>query len=113
MREFLTEHIGEIALLIYILYPLFKRFRDRQKKKREQAGTAQETTARAPARKEAPRASPSGQPARDPRPVSRPDPVVPKRPTEQDFVAAARAQLDRLKQETSRVLTRAESTIHD
>jgi len=108
MREFLTEHIGAIALLIYILYPLFKRFRDRQKKKREQAGTAQETTARAPARKETPRAPASRQPARDPRPVSRPDPVVPKRPTEQDFVAAARAQLDRLRQETSRLLTRAE-----
>jgi hypothetical protein len=109
MRELLTEHIGEIALLIYILYPLFKRFRDRQKKKREQAGTAQETTAKAPARREAPRAPASRQPVPDPRPASRPEPVVAKRPTEPDFLAAARAQLDRLKQETSRLLTRAES----
>jgi hypothetical protein len=107
--KFLTEHIGEIALLIYILYPLFKRWRDRQKKKREQAGTAQETTARAPARKKTPRAPASGKPARAPRPVSRPEPVVTQRPTEPDFLAAARAQLERLKQETSRLLTRAES----
>jgi hypothetical protein len=109
MRALLTEHLGEIALLIYILYPLFKRWRDRQKKKREQAGTAQETTARAPARKKTPRAPASGKPARAPRPVSRPAPVVTKRPAEPDFLAAARAQLDRLKQETSRLLTRAES----
>ena len=109
MRKLLTEHIGEIALLIYILYPLFKRWRDRQKKKREQAGTAQETTARAPARKKTTRAPAPGKPARAPRPVSRPEPVVTKRPTEPDSLAAARAQLDRLKQETSRLLTRAES----
>jgi hypothetical protein len=109
MRKLLTEHIAEIALLIYILYPLFKRWRDRQKKKREQAGTAEETTASAPARKKAPRAPPPQQPAREPRPVSAPEPIVAKRPTEPDFVAAARAQLERLKQETSRLLTRAES----
>ena len=109
MRKLLTEHIGEIALLIYILYPLFKRWRDRQKKKREQAGTAQETTARAPTRKKTPRAPASRKPARAPRPVSRPEPVVTKQPTEPDFLAAARAQLERLKQETSRLLTRAES----
>jgi hypothetical protein len=109
MREFLTEHIGEIALLIYILYPLLKRWRDRQKKKREQAGTAQETTAGAPARKKAPRAPPPRQPARQPRPVSAPEPIVTKRPTEPDFLAAARAQLDRLKQEASRLLARAQS----
>ncbi|MBW2161913.1 MAG: hypothetical protein JRH14_18435 [Deltaproteobacteria bacterium] len=110
MRKLLTEHIGEIALLIYILYPLFKRWRNRQKKKREQAGTAKETTARAPARKrEAPRAPPARQTARDQRPVSRPEAVVTKQPTEADFVAAARAQLDRLKQETSRLLARAEN----
>jgi hypothetical protein len=41
--------------------------------------------------------------------VSRPEPVVTKRPAEPDFLAAARAQLERLKQETSRLLTRAES----
>ena len=109
MREFLTEHVGEIALLIYILYPLFKRWRDRQKKKREQAGKAPETTAGAPAPKEPRRSPPSPQPSRGPRPKPRPQPVVAQRPTEADFLAAARAQLDRLKQETSRLLTRAES----
>ena len=109
MRELLTEHLGEIALLIYILYPLFKRWRDRQKKKREQAGTAQETTARAPARTEPQRSPPSGQPRRELPPKPRHEPAVAKRPTEHDFAAAARAQLDRLKQEASRLLSRAES----
>jgi len=109
MRELLTEHLGEIALLIYILYPLYKRWRDRQKKKREQAGTAQETTARAPARKEPQRSPPSGQPRRELPPKPRREPAVAKRPTEHDFAAAASAQLDRLKQEASRLLSRAES----
>jgi len=109
MRELLTEHLGEIALLIYILYPLFKRWRDRQEKKREQAGTAQETTARAPARTEPQRSPPSGQPRRELPPKPRHEPAVAKRPTEHDFAAAARAQLDRLKQEASRLLSRAES----
>ena len=109
MRELLTEHLGEIALLIYILYPLVKRWRDRQKKKREQAGTAQETTARAPARKEPQRSPPSGQPRREPPPKPRRQPAVAKRPTEHDFAAAAIAQLDRLKLEASRLLARAES----
>ena len=109
MRELLTEHLGEIALLIYILYPLYKRWRDRQKKKREQAGTAQETTARAPARTEPQRSPPSGQPRRELPPKPRREPAVAKRPTEHDFAAAASAQLDRLKQEASRLLSRAES----
>ena len=109
MRELLTEHLGEIALLIYILYPLYKRWRDRQKKKREQAGTAQETTARAPARKEPQRSPPSGQPRRELPPKPRRETAVAKRPTEHDFAAAASAQLDRLKQEASRLLSRAES----
>ena len=108
MRELLTEHLGEIALLIYILYPLFKRWRNRQKKKREQAGKAPETAAGAPAQKEAPRSPAPPQPSRDPQPVTRQAPVVAKRPTEADFLAAAQVQLDRLKQGTSRLLTRAQ-----
>jgi hypothetical protein len=101
MRELLTEHLGAIALLIYILYPLFKRWRDRQKKKREKAGQSTETAAEAPATKQ-PRPSP--QPSRAPRP----EPAVAKRPTETDFLAAARTRLDRLKEETTRLLTRAQ-----
>ena len=109
MRELLTEHLGEIALLIYILYPLFKRWRDRQKKKREQAGKSPETTAGAPAHKQAPRSAPSPRPAQDPRPKPRPVPAVAQRPTEPDFAAAARGHLHRLMQEARKLLTRAES----
>ncbi len=109
MKELLREHLGEIALLIYILYPLFKRWRDRGKKKREQAGESPETTADAPAPREPRRSPPSRQPSRGPRPKPRPEPLVARRPTETDFLAAARARLDRLRQETSRLLARAES----
>ena len=109
MRELLTEHLGANALLIYILYPLFKRWRDRQKKKREQAGKSAETTTGAPAHKQTPRSAPSPRPAQDPRAKPRPVPAVAQRPTEPDFAAAARVHLHRLKQEASKLLTRAES----
>ena len=109
MRELLTEHLGEIALLIYILYPLFKRWRDRQKKKREQTERAPDATAGAPARKDAPRSARSPKAARDPRNKPRPVPAAAKRPTEQDFAAAARAQLDRLRHEATKLLGHAES----
>ena len=102
MEEFLKGWLGTIAILIYILYPLLKRWQERRKKKREQARTSPETAAGAPATKQ-PR------PARKPRPKPRRERAVAKRPTEPDFLAAAQAQLDRLKQETSRLLTRAES----
>jgi len=109
MRQFLTEHIGEIALLIYILYPLLKRWRDRRNKKRQQTGKAPETAAKVPPKKKEPRRPPpSRQPSRVPQPVPRREPVVAQRPTEPDFLAAARTQVDRLKQQTSHLLTRAE-----
>jgi hypothetical protein len=106
MEELLKEHLAEIALLIYILYPLFKRWRDRQKKKREKAAQSPETTAEPPTTKQ-PRPSP--QPAPEPRPKPRPEPAVAKRPTEADFLEAARTRLDRLKEEATRLLTRARS----
>ena len=112
MPEWVSEHIVEIALLIYILYPLLKRWRDRQRRKREQAGKSPETSTEAPARESRPSA-PSPQPAREPQRQPQPppppqvEPAVAKRPTEADFLATARARLDRLKQQTSRLLTRA------
>jgi len=106
MEELLREHLAEIALLIYILYPLFKRWRNRQKKKREKAGRSPETTAEAPAPKQ-PRPSPQRVPG--PRPKPLPEPATAKQPTEADFLEAARARLDRLKEETTRSLMRAQS----
>jgi hypothetical protein len=100
MEELLREHLAEIALLIYILYPLFKRWRNRQKKKREKAGQPAEATAPAPKRSQS-----SPKPPRKPRPAA----AVAKRPTEVDFLATARTRLDRLKEETARLLSRAQS----
>lgn len=115
MPEWVSEHIAEIALLIYILYPLLKRWRDRRKRKREQAGKSPQTSAETPAPKPSRPSAPSPEPAREPRRPPRPpppqevEPVVAKPPTEADFLATARARLDRLKQQASRLLTRAQS----
>lgn len=108
MEEFLKKHLGAIAVLIYILYPLLKRWLDRQKKKREQAGTAPTATAGTPASKQ-PRPSPSAsRPARAPRPKPTVQPAVTRQPAAPDFLGAARTQVDRLKQEAVRLLTRAQ-----
>jgi hypothetical protein len=104
MEELLKDWIGTIAILIYIVYPLLKRWQKRRKRKREQAGTPPEATAEAPAPKQT---QPSPQPVREPR--RRPEPTVAQRPTEPDFLAAARARLDQLKEETSHLLLRAQS----
>jgi len=107
VAEFLKEHLGEIALLIYILYPLFKRWSERRKRQRERSGQAPAKTAEAPKPKPAPPSAPIPERIRAPQPG--PAPVVAKRPTETDFLAAAQIQLDRLKQEASRQLTLAEN----
>jgi hypothetical protein len=104
MEELLKDWIGTIAILIYIVYPLLKRWQKRRKRKREQAGTPPEATAEATAPKQA---RPSPQPAPEPR--RRPEPAVAQRAAEPDFLAAARAQLDQLKEEASHLLVRAQS----
>jgi hypothetical protein len=95
MEELLKDSLGTIAILIYIIYPLLKRWQQSRKKSREQARTATPKPGRAP------------EPRPDPRP--RPAPEVASRPTEPDFLAAAQAQVVRLKKEASRLLARAES----
>ncbi len=105
MPDWVSEHIGEIALLIYILYPLLKRWWDRRKQKRQHRRKPAEAKTEAPTtvreRTTAPRPRPPPAPMQPPA-------AAPKRPSESDFLMAARAQVDRLKQETSRLLARAE-----
>ena len=52
MPAWVREHIAEIALLIYIFYPLLKRWWDRRKQKREEALAKRESAA--PAEAQAP-----------------------------------------------------------
>jgi hypothetical protein len=96
MEELLREHLGEIALLIYILYPLLKRWWDRQKQKREQSAGAPDS---------------AEQPPLPHRPPRKPqiEPPVAKQSSEADLLEAARAQRLRLKQASSALLARAES----
>jgi len=101
----IKEYIGEIALLIYILYPLLKRWYDRRKKKREQAGEPAKARTKKKARARAKTQAP--EPARKPAPP--PEPPKPKRPTEEDFVVAARTKLGRLRAEALELLARAQS----
>jgi hypothetical protein len=107
VEEVLRKHLGEIALLIYILYPLLKRWGDRRKEKREQARKSSETNAEAPERTQAGPSPSTAGPVRAPGP--QPASMDATRPTEADVLAAARTQLDRLRQEASRQLAHAES----
>lgn len=105
MPDWLREHIGEIALLIYIVYPLLKRWRDRRKQRREEAQT-QEQTQRQEQRQQRHRGR--GR-VRDREPDR--DRSEDLRPTEADYIDAARARLDRLEQAASRLLERADSDL--
>jgi hypothetical protein len=112
MPDWLREHIGEIALLIYIFYPILKRWWDRRKKKAE--GEERQTEADAQPEAGAPaRTRPSRPDAEQPKP-RRPKAPPPerrekKRPSQTDFVDAALARVDRLKADASGLLTRAEA----
>ena len=107
MEELLREHLGEIALLIYILYPLLKRWWDRQKQKREQNAGAPDSAEQPPARDEAARPQ-SPLPHRPPR-KPQIEPSVAKQSSDADLLEAARAQRLRLKEASSALLARAES----
>ncbi len=98
MEELLKEYLGEIALLIYILYPLLKRGWDRLKKKGDAARKPKEALAKASAAKQS---GPAPGPARRAPAAVQPAPQV-------DFLGAARARLSGLKEEATELLVRAE-----
>ncbi len=102
----ISEYAAEIALLIYILYPLFKRWWDRRKearaRKREQAEARAESR---PARTE--RGAPPPKPAERQPPPPRVE--TPKAPSVQDFAGAARTKLEQLREQTVELLRRAET----
>jgi len=99
MKELLKEYFGEIALLIYILYPLLRRLWNRAKKQKGDAGKPSEKPAEEPTARQK-RARPLRKPGRQPRP----QPAAAKRPAQADFLASAQMHLDRLKKEASRLL---------
>jgi len=106
MEELLREHLGEIALLIYILYPLLKRWWDSRKKKREQRVGTPEAADQGTRRDEPPQ--PQTPPPQPPPPKPRTEPSVAKQSNEADLLEAARAQRLRLTQASSALLARAE-----
>jgi len=101
--ELLKEYFAEIALLIYILYPLLKRLWNRGKQQKGDAGKPAEKPVEKPTAKQK-RRRPGRKPDRQPRP----EPAVAKRPAQADFLASAQTHLERLKKEASRLLTLAE-----
>jgi hypothetical protein len=103
MPDWLSEHIGEIALLIYIVYPLIKRWWDRRKQRREQKPKASATTQpRTQPRTETETRTPAGA-------GTGTLPGTRTRPKEADFLDAARTRLGRLKRETARLLLQAQT----
>jgi hypothetical protein len=115
MPEWLTEHIGEIALLIYILYPLLKRWRDRRKERREQRQSQRREQAQTQDQRQRQRPSQRQRPDQRRRQRQRPAPAQTqtvakaKRPKEADFLEAARRRVTRLKRETSRLVLQAQT----
>ncbi len=112
MPDWISEYIGEIALLIYILYPLLKRWSDRRKRKREEARKRAEAKAARPktgARTRAPQPPAKVERTRrpPPAPAPRPEPEKPKKRTEEDFLSAARAKLGQLREQATELLARA------
>lgn len=106
MQELLKEYFGEIALLIYILYPLLKRFWNRLNKKGDAAPKPEKAASEARVPKRAKRPPPP-----EPRPAppaAPPPPAVPQRSPEAEFLEAARSQAQTLKREATRLLGRAE-----
>ncbi len=96
MPDWLSEHIGEIALLIYIVYPLIKRWWDRQKERRGQKQTKPQTKPQTQTEARAQEKAPRQRHAET-------------RPKEADFLEAARKRIGRLKQETARLLLMAQT----
>jgi hypothetical protein len=99
MQELLKEYFAEIAILIYILYPLLKRAWARLQKKgdtpRKPKNAVRKTRAPKQARPTSPRPAPRL-------------PTVAKPAPQADFLEAARTQLLGLKQEATQLLARAE-----
>ena len=107
MPDWLSEHIAEIALLIYIVYPLIKRWWDRRKKRREQKQARREAPAEAQGQSQ--RQGQRQRSASAPAPARLPEPPAKSRPSEADFLEAARKRLTRLKRETSRLVLTAQA----
>lgn len=96
MEELLKDWVGTIAILIYLVYPLFKRWQQSRRKKKEQAGSPQPKPAKAKSRKRKQRTAPT------------PRPQATARPTEPDVLATALAQVEKLKTQATRSLARAQ-----
>ncbi|MDH3199830.1 MAG: hypothetical protein OEM15_02950 [Myxococcales bacterium] len=106
MEELFKDWIGAIAVLVYLLYPLLKRWLDRRKKTEPRSAPREPAEASAPQRK--PRA-----PSR-PEPPFRTPPSPPARPAtaphapEGDIIATTQARAMRLREQATALLRRAE-----
>lgn len=108
MKDLLREHIGEIALVIYILFPLLKRWYDRRKKQREQATRPAEAKSPAKSRTTPQERASAPERVRTEPSVRRPkSPAAPRGPEQPDLLGEARTETQRLEQEASRLLRRA------
>ena len=108
MPDWLREHVGEIALLIYIVYPLIKRWWDRRKERRERKETRTQTQKQPQTSTQAKTRATTQAKTRTSAQAKTAQPTE-SRPKEAQFLEAARKRLNRLKQETSRLLLRAQT----
>ncbi|MEM7434847.1 MAG: hypothetical protein AAF436_06810 [Myxococcota bacterium] len=99
MEELLKDSIGTIAILIYILYPMLKRWLDRRKQKKQR----QQTTSSAP--DPAPVTSPP-EPVVPP-PVSVPEPIGPPPSPDKERLLMVKEQAERIRARATRLLDTA------
>lgn len=111
MPDWVSEHIGEIALLIYIFYPILKRWWDRRKKKAEQAQT-EPAKSRRQKRAEAKQARAEARAGSGASPRTRsgagPGPRTEPTPPPLDYADAARRRIARVRDQGKTLLQRAE-----
>ena len=131
MPDWVSEHVGEILVLVYIFYPLLKRWWERAKRKQEERrGRREEQSEGQSQRQRQPQRQPQGQSQRQRQPQGQsqrqqqgPGQRQGQReqqagreenrdrasaPSQGDIVSAARARVARLEQKSGRLLERAE-----
>lgn len=107
MEELFKDWLGPIAVLVYLLYPLLKRWLNRRKGAQRTSAPRKAPEARAPQRKPTAASRPEP-PSPSPSPLSS-GPATTPRVRGGDIVATAQARATRLREQATALLRRAEA----
>ncbi|MDH3844742.1 MAG: hypothetical protein OES69_12440 [Myxococcales bacterium] len=108
MEELFKDWIAAIAVLVYLLYPLLKRWLDRRNKTERPSTRKEPSEARAPRRKPAAASRPEPSSPTPTRPTP-PRPATMPRAREGDIIATTQVRAKRLREQATALLRRAEA----